>query len=378
LAIAVEDQSSMAGVARAGTFNPSIQFTLKCRAEGISKVSVKVNVGEFDPIVVFVRHECKTPNVFVGSPYSKNVPNVVKDGVVVQSWNEKSDTSADLIDFGLWLPDAGKFAQQYFEATATTNAQADVLQVTVQKGTLLHGAKTWSSWVGTASGESGSVINPIQKSVAVTKLQVKYTCGPYSKVYTSDVRSMSLNPKDRSFSTGQVTLSLHVGWETPISFTWTKSCGPQSKSESSAFVGLSRTKSVTEGGGMSGAGIFFLTVFIISTAFCFAGCAYNKFKEDRSGFDIIPGIDVFRGVRTRPITFPLTASVLISATGAYVVPKRTTLPKLNTQAITPFRTTAARRTTQIFNGSLGCGPFSSFALSPSSAVFYHIKSSSTS
>jgi hypothetical protein len=46
-------------------------------------------------------------------------------------------------------------------------------------------------------------------------------------------------------------------------------------------------------------GIFFFTIFIIGTALCLAGCAWNKFKRNASGWDIIPGAGWVRGLRSK-------------------------------------------------------------------------------
>lgn len=50
----------------------------------------------------------------------------------------------------------------------------------------------------------------------------------------------------------------------------------------------------TSGGGWSGAGIFFFTVFILTLVFCVAGCAINRLHFHKSGADIIPGMPLYR------------------------------------------------------------------------------------
>jgi len=50
----------------------------------------------------------------------------------------------------------------------------------------------------------------------------------------------------------------------------------------------------SSGGGWSTAGIFFFSVFIIIVVFCVAGCGYNFIKNEKTGFDVVPGASYYR------------------------------------------------------------------------------------
>jgi hypothetical protein len=47
-------------------------------------------------------------------------------------------------------------------------------------------------------------------------------------------------------------------------------------------------------GGWTTAGIFFFSVFIIVIVFCVAGCGFNFVKNEKTGFDVVPGATYYR------------------------------------------------------------------------------------
>jgi hypothetical protein len=47
-------------------------------------------------------------------------------------------------------------------------------------------------------------------------------------------------------------------------------------------------------GGWSTTGIFFFCVFLIIVVFCVAGCGYNFVKNEKTGFDVVPGATYYR------------------------------------------------------------------------------------
>lgn len=61
-----------------------------------------------------------------------------------------------------------------------------------------------------------------------------------------------------------------------ITIKWRKVCGPRGDD------------------GWNSASIFFFTVFLLGLVLCVVGCLYNYVQQNRTGCDVIPGIDIYR------------------------------------------------------------------------------------
>jgi hypothetical protein len=75
-----------------------------------------------------------------------------------------------------------------------------------------------------------------------------------------------------------VTLTINWGWVGPTTFTYYKDCAPEPSCTDSG-----------KHGGMSGAGVAALVIFLLGFVACVGGCGYNKFAQHKRGLAIIPG-----------------------------------------------------------------------------------------
>jgi len=74
---------------------------------------------------------------------------------------------------------------------------------------------------------------------------------------------------------------LDIFFEYPFSWNITKTCMPP-------------TNDPPASGGWTTAGIFFFSVFIIVVVFCVGGCGFNFIKNEKTGFDVVPGASYYR------------------------------------------------------------------------------------
>jgi len=89
-------------------------------------------------------------------------------------------------------------------------------------------------------------------------------------------------------SESRLNMTINIGWQKDIEFSWTKRC------DSTPSVPPS------DGGGSSSAwspfGIFAFSVFMLILVWCLVGCGYNYVARDQRGADAIPGINFYRSI----------------------------------------------------------------------------------
>jgi hypothetical protein len=73
-----------------------------------------------------------------------------------------------------------------------------------------------------------------------------------------------------------VTMYINVGWQTPLKVMMTKACAAQPPEPDNG------------GGGWSGAGIFFFSLFILCLVLFVAVFAWNYWREGKRGWDAVP------------------------------------------------------------------------------------------
>lgn len=93
-------------------------------------------------------------------------------------------------------------------------------------------------------------------------IRVDYNCKDQGKLSFTNVLNMTIGFPNSS-------------WDN-ITFEWRKVCGPVPDE------------------GWNSAAIFFFTVFILCLVLCVVGCLYNYVQQNRTGCDVIPGIDIYR------------------------------------------------------------------------------------
>lgn len=87
--------------------------------------------------------------------------------------------------------------------------------------------------------------------------------------------------QDQPVQTIPVTIGIDYGWNVRTSISFSKTCPEIEGSASSSS-------------GWSAAGIFFFTVFILTLVGCLTGAGYKYTKEEKRGWEVIPGITYYR------------------------------------------------------------------------------------
>jgi len=231
-----------------------VKFSLYCLRPGSTSGIILFKFdNNWDPIQLYFFKNCSQQMLNVGVMQGdvQFDPNIVNQGVVT-GFNYQETVNHQTTEFTFWVP-----------STWTTNTPYQ--QFLVNSLTMTGGFMEVDYAVVNGNKAFGQETSP-PSTVLVT-----YRCA-------------SPPPE----STGKLNLTLNLGWEQTVSFTWIKHCGPPSSSSSA----------------WSPFGIFAFTVFILILVWCLVGCAYNYVAKDQRGADAIPGINLYRSCYQRCFPAP--------------------------------------------------------------------------
>jgi hypothetical protein len=207
--------------------------------------SIDVEVDPYDPMWLYFQKTCLYPKLKMSTPVSSGQPTVVDNGFVNPGWSKVADVREQTTEFGLWLPEGDPVGQQVYYVD-NIDYDAGIMKP--------------------ALNPDIGIARPLSKGPAAT-ISVTYQCVDFLPGPTPSIMNMSVS----------------IGWEKNLFIVWTKVCGPIPPEDT----------------GWSGVGIFFFVVFLLTTAACVVGCFYNYTKYNLTGFDVIPGIELFRACYRR-------------------------------------------------------------------------------
>jgi len=235
----------VSGVIKVASFPVSSELMMVCREEGHGRAGVAVQLEHYDDLEVYVQKTCVWPMISVGSTSQQG--NFATNSTVKPNNNVVVSTNDDASNFYVWLAPS--------QSESLNNGQEVVV--------VCEGDRTYTNCA--VSGPSGPIMP--QNLGSANKYVVTYNCINYGKEVSVDMK-----------------LKFSFGWEENLVIPFTKVCGPHSKPKSS---------------GWSAAGIFFFVVFILTLAFCVFGCGFNYVKHNRTGLDMVPGIELYRSLYRR-------------------------------------------------------------------------------
>jgi len=235
-----------------------LKLDLLCYRPGNTSAIIMVKFDQaWDPVEIYLNKTCMLPELDVGyaSTGGTLTPDVVHHNVVVGT--ELVVAESELTTkFNVWIPHSWAERSAPYQQFEVVTIGYDRMFVSP-----LDGLTTTDRAV------------PADPGAILAGIYVTYRCE---------------SPPERSTST--LNLTLNVGWVTPLTWEWTKKCGPQPQPGHSS--------------GWSPFGIFAFTVFIIILVWCLGGCAYNYIRKDQRGAEAIPGITLFRACYHRCFPAP--------------------------------------------------------------------------
>lgn len=212
-----------------------------CSNAGTARTLIQLTFGDYNPVQLQFRYTCALPLFNIGDEPLGN--NIMALGVN-QNW--------------VGYADADKTSAQFFimlDATSPVASNMYVLSATSYDDTVL--APTISDPNhGNATTSAKSDDNPVT---------VQLTCVPCAEATASPL-----------------VVTVSFGWVQTAVITVKKDCALSTEQKEECGL-ISRHHRWTT------AGIFFFVLFILGLVSCIAGCAYNRFKAEKSGWAIVPG-----------------------------------------------------------------------------------------
>jgi len=209
-----------------------VSFT--CLKSGNNSFKLEVYTSSYDPLFLYMFKVCSWPMLMAGTSIDSSL---ISDGEVVVA-NYETDTETSWERFYIWLDSLNRYNGQVFRYSLITY---DL-----------------------------NLLNPI--------LTLEGVPAAYKSLPGAKLSSIKIDYNCRLQGSSLLNLTLDVGWTTNLTLTWGKACiQPSSGSNSWSALAIF-------------AFVFFMLIFI----FCIASCAFNYVQRGRTGWNVVPGVGLYR------------------------------------------------------------------------------------
>lgn len=235
----------------AGVYPVPVVFlsSIICQNEGTARALVQLSFGNYVPVQMAFMYTCVAPLFNVGDGQGADNQNIIAQGVE-KGWVGHATPDKNSASFYIGL-----------DASSTIYSNPYVLTVSQWDGSVVT-PTLFDPNNGNATRDGSSQRSPVVLS---------FNCLECVEAFGS-----------------QLAVQIYWGWANVAQIVLVKDCVvPEAQRGACGLIPEGPASAWTP------LKIFFLVLFLLLLAACFSGCLYNRFKENKSGCDIIPcGVEI--------------------------------------------------------------------------------------